>query len=112
MFCLQDVRVHKPASDLNIVELSSPVTPAHLRLLTRGRLLLSISSSSQPDALRLSGIVITKASCELFQTTLASSQSHREGNRHGTSGLAWMYLNNQGSLIYSVQIGNLPPNQQ
>ncbi|KAJ8937498.1 hypothetical protein NQ314_011812 [Rhamnusium bicolor] len=108
----EDVRVHKPASDLNLVELSSPVTPSQLRLLTRGRLLLSISSSSQPDELRLSGNVITKATCELFQTTLASSQSDHDSNPHSTSGLAWMYLNNQGSLIYSVQIDNLPPKQQ
>ncbi|KAJ8945492.1 hypothetical protein NQ318_002537 [Aromia moschata] len=108
----EDVKVPKPATDLNLIEMSSPVTPAHLRLLTRGRLLLSVSSSSKPEALRLSGTVITKASCELFQTTLASSQSDREGNPHGTSGLAWMYLNNQGSLIYSVQIDSLPPKQQ
>ncbi|KAJ8984920.1 hypothetical protein NQ317_012166 [Molorchus minor] len=108
----EDVKVHKPATDLNLVEISSPVTPAHLRFLTRGRLLLSISSASKPEALRLSGTVITKATCELFQSTLASNPLERDGNPHGTSGLAWMYLNNQGSLIYSVQIDNLPPKQQ
>ncbi|XP_018567536.1 dorsal-ventral patterning protein Sog [Anoplophora glabripennis] len=107
----EDVRVHKPATNLNLVELSSPVTQAQLRLLTRGRLLLSISSASKPEALRLSGNVITKATCELFQTTLSSNPSDHNGNPYGTSGLAWMYLNNQGSLIYSVQIDSLPPKQ-
>ncbi|CAH1993223.1 unnamed protein product [Acanthoscelides obtectus] len=108
----EDVRVHKPATDLNLVEVSSPVTQAQLRLISRGRILLSISSVSKPDAMRLSGNVITKATCELFQTTLASSQSEHEAKPHGTTGLAWMYLNNQGALIYSVQIDNLPSAQQ
>ncbi|KAJ8918575.1 hypothetical protein NQ315_013080, partial [Exocentrus adspersus] len=108
----EEVRVHKPATDLNLVELSSPVTPAQLRQLIRGRLLLTISSASKPEALRLSGNVITKATCELFQTTLASSSSSQDSNSYGTSGMAWMYLNNQGSLVYSVQIDSLPPKQQ
>ncbi|VEN34021.1 unnamed protein product, partial [Callosobruchus maculatus] len=108
----EDVRVHKPATDLNLVEISSPVTQAQLRLITRGASCSPISSVAKPDAMRLSGNVITKATCELFQTTLASSQSDREANPHGTTGLAWMYLNNQGALIYSVQIDNLPPTQQ
>lgn len=98
--------MHKPATDLNVVELSSPVTQAELRLLTRGRLLISLSSVSKPSAMKLSGNVITKVTCELFQTTLASGQSDKV-NPDGVSGLAWMYLNNQGSLIYSVQIDNL-----
>ncbi|RZB77502.1 short gastrulation, partial [Asbolus verrucosus] len=107
-YILQEVvRVKKPLHELNMVEIRSPVTSADLRLLTRGRLLLTIASVSKPEALRLSGSVITKATCELFQTTLASSPSDHNANRYGTSGLAWLYLNNEGSLVYNVQIDNL-----
>lgn len=83
------------------------MSPADLRSLTRGRLLLSISSLSKPEALRLSGNVITKVTCELFQATLASSSSEHNINPDGISGIAWMYLNNAGSLIYNIQIQNL-----
>lgn len=93
-----------------MIELSSPVSQAELRLLTRGRLLVSLASVSRPNALKLSGNVITKVTCELFQTTLASGQSDKI-NPDGVSGLAWMYLSNQGSLIYSVQIDNLSHRQ-
>lgn len=105
------MRVSKSATDLNLVEFSSPVSQADLRLLTRGRLLLSISSVSKPEALRLSGPIITKTSCDLFQTTLASSQPEKL-NPYGTTGLAWMYLSNQGSLIYNVQVNNLDPHHK
>jgi chordin len=105
-YILQEVvRVKKPHYELNMIEVRSPVTSADLRLLTRGRLLLTVSSVSKPEALRLSGSVMTKVTCELFQTTLASSPS--DHNPHGTSGLAWLYLNNEGSLVYHVQINNL-----
>ncbi|XP_044272067.1 dorsal-ventral patterning protein Sog isoform X1 [Tribolium madens] len=104
-YILQEVvRVKKPHYELNMVEVRSPVTPADLRLLTRGRLVLTVSSVSKPEALRLSGSVVTKVTCELFQTTLSSSS---DTNRFGTSGLAWLYLNNEGSLVYNVQIDNL-----
>ncbi|KAJ3642845.1 hypothetical protein Zmor_025596 [Zophobas morio] len=105
-FILQDVAiVKKPHYELNVIEIRSPVTSADLRLLTRGRLVLTISSVSKPEALRLSGSVLTKVTCEIFQTTLAPSAS--EANGYGTSGLAWLYLNNEGSLVYNVQIDNL-----
>lgn len=83
------------------------MSPADLRSLSRGRLLLTISSLSHPEALRLSGNVITKVTCELFQATLASSSSEHNTNPDGISGISWMYLNNAGSLIYNLQIQNL-----
>lgn len=92
---------------MNLVEISSPVAAADLRLLTRGRLMLSISSSSRPESLRLSGNVITKAACELFQTPLSSTASDKTANPNGVSGLAWLYLNNEGSLVYNIQVDGL-----
>lgn len=108
----EKIRVHKPAHELNLIEVSSPVSPADLRLLTRGRLVLSISSVSKPDALRLSGNVITKATCELFQSTLNSPNNDRGANPYGSSGLAWVFLNNEGSLVYNIQVEDLHPDQK
>ncbi|KAI4460395.1 chordin [Holotrichia oblita] len=64
----EKVYVTKPATELNVVEISSPISQADLRLLTRGRLVLSVSSMSKQHSLKLSGMVMTKATCELFQT--------------------------------------------
>ncbi|XP_074031748.1 chordin short gastrulation [Leptinotarsa decemlineata] len=99
----ENIIVHQPATDLNLIELSSTVSQADLRSLSRGRLVVTVSSVSKPEALRLSGNVITKITCEIFQTTLSSEKHSQDGD----SGLAWMYLNNQGSLIYNVQVDNL-----
>ncbi|GLV35923.1 short gastrulation [Carabus blaptoides fortunei] len=97
-------RVEKPAHELNIIEVSSPVSAAEYRLLTRGRLVLSISSVHKPDTLKLSGAVITRATCELFQTTLTSSTADKDQNLTNPSGLAWLYMNSDGALVYNIQI--------
>lgn len=104
----ETVRVSKPATDINVINVSASITQAHLRSLTRGRILLSVSSVSKPAALKLTGNIITKASCEIFQTTLSSANT---ANPDGVSGLAWLYLNNAGSLIYNIQIDKLPPKE-
>ncbi|CAH0554512.1 unnamed protein product [Brassicogethes aeneus] len=105
------ITVDKASSELNIVETTiSSVTHPDLRLLSRGRLLLTVSSVSHPNDLRLSGHIQTKIACELFQTTLSSGLN--EPNKNGSSGLAWMYLDNEGSLLYSIQLDNfksVPP---
>lgn len=102
----------KPAHELNEIEISSPVTPSDLRLLTRGRLVLSVASLSKPNGLRLSGNVITKTACELFQTTLSSAAVDKGFNQRGISGLAWLYLNNEGALVYNVQVDGLNDERQ
>lgn len=100
----ENVYVKKPSNELNVVEISSPVSNADLRLLTRGKLLLSISSVSQPTARKLSGNVMTKATCEIFQSLLLSNSEQQ--NPYRTSGLAWLFLNNEGSLVYNIQVAN------
>lgn len=104
----ETVKVSKPATDVNVINVSASITQAHLRYLTRGRILLSVSSVSKPEALKLSGNIITKASCEIFQSTLSSANA---ANPDGVSGMAWLYLNNAGSLIYNIQIDKLPPKE-
>ncbi|XP_022917906.1 dorsal-ventral patterning protein Sog isoform X2 [Onthophagus taurus] len=106
----EKVYVQKPATELNLVEISSPISQSDLRHLTRGKLVLSISSVSNPTILKLSGMIMTKATCELFQTPLSSSGT--EGNKLGISGLAWVYLNNEGSLVYNVQVDDVNPDEK
>lgn len=103
----QRVTVRKPDYDLNLINISMPVSPSDLRLLTRARLVLSVSSVSNPDALRLSGSVVAKATCEIFQSALSSTSSDRNANQQGVLGLSWLYLNNEGSLIYNVQVDGI-----
>lgn len=103
----EKVYVAKPALELNVVEISSPISQSDLRLLTRGKLVLSVSSISKQHTLKLSGTVMTKATCELFQTPLSSFGTDKDVNKFGTSGLAWFFLNNEGFLVYNVQIEDL-----
>uniref|UniRef100_A0A6M2DS97 Putative dorsal-ventral patterning protein sog n=1 Tax=Xenopsylla cheopis TaxID=163159 RepID=A0A6M2DS97_XENCH len=102
-------RVRKPGHELNVIEVSSPVSAADMRLLTRGRLALTVESRRRPEALRLQGPVVTRATCEIFQTALHSSSSAAESTT--TSGLAWLYLNRDGALVYNIQVDELDRTQ-
>uniref|UniRef100_A0A182TCJ8 VWFC domain-containing protein n=1 Tax=Anopheles maculatus TaxID=74869 RepID=A0A182TCJ8_9DIPT len=102
---LEDVqRVRKPAHDINVLEVSSPVSVSDLRLLTRGKLTLTVESRRNPDMLRLQGPVRGRVACEVFQTLLSS---HGVDVRSDASGLAWMYQNREGALVYHVQTHHL-----
>ena len=61
--------MEKPVYELNIVEVQSAVSSAELRLLTRGKLVVSITSKKKPAELILEGRVMTRATCEIFQVT-------------------------------------------
>lgn len=61
--------MEKPVYELNIVEVQSAVLNAELRLLTRGKLVVSIASKKKPAELLLEGRVMTRATCEIFQVT-------------------------------------------
>lgn len=100
-------RVKKPAHDINIIEVSSPLSVNDLRLLTRGKLTVVVESKRKPDALRIQGTIQTRVACEVFQTLLAS---HNPESRTDSSGLAWLYLNKEGSLVYNIQTHNLHMN--
>lgn len=102
LFLLQVKKVKKPAHELNIIEVSSPVSASALRLLSRGRLVLSVSSVHRPEALRLSGAVITRATCELFQSSLTSNVDRDLSKT--PAGLAWLFMNSEGALVYSVRV--------
>lgn len=97
------VKVKKPAHDYNVIEFSTPVTTHDLRLLTRGKLTLTIESR-KISTLRLQGNIITRVACELFQTLLFP---HSIETKTKTSGLAWLYLNKDGSLVYNIHTDSL-----
>lgn len=97
-------RVKKPNHDINVIEFSSPVSVNELRLLTRGKLQIVVESKKKPEALRIQGSVITRVACELFQTLLSS---HNPDSKTKSAGMAWLYLNKDGSLVYNIQTHNL-----
>lgn len=97
-------RVKKPNHDINVIEVVSPVSVYDLRMLTRGKLQIIVESRKNPEALRIQGNVVTRVSCELFQTLLSS---HNPESKTKSNGMAWLYMNKDGSLVYNIQTHNL-----
>lgn len=100
-------RVRKPSAEINVLELSSPISIQNLRLMSRGKLLLTVESKKYPQ-LRIQGHIVTRASCEIFQTLLAPPPNNNNNNDKlapstRSSGLAWVYLNTDGSLAYNIE---------
>lgn len=101
---LEDVvRVKKPAHDYNVIEFSSPLTTHDLRLLTRGKLSLTVESRKH-TGLRIQGHITTRVACEHFQTLLAP---HSSESTTKSSGLAWIYLNRDGAMVYNIYTDSL-----
>lgn len=102
---IEDIqRVKKPNHDINVIEVSSPVSIYDLRMLTRGKLQIIVESRKNAEALRIQGNVVTRVSCELFQTLLSS---HNTESKAKASGMAWLYMNKDGSLVYNIHTNNL-----
>lgn len=107
---------------MNTIEVRSAVKTTDLRLLARGRLELVISSRHHPQY-RLQGDVTTRVACDIFQATISSAEAEEAMGESGdgvapasslaitspttTSGLAWMYLARDGSLLYNVRLDEL-----
>ncbi|XP_054013502.1 dorsal-ventral patterning protein Sog [Hylaeus anthracinus] len=94
----EEIIVKKPSNELNFGEVRSALSGADLRLLTRGKLSISIMSRKDPQALRLAGVVGPRATCDIYQTLLLSETAS------AASGLAWAFLDRAGSLRYGVQL--------
>ncbi|XP_032668082.1 dorsal-ventral patterning protein Sog [Odontomachus brunneus] len=94
----EEMVVKKPSNELNFGEVRSALSGADLRLLTRGKLSISIMSRKDPQALRLVGTVGPRATCDMYQTLLLSETPSV------ASGLAWAYLDRIGALRYGVQL--------
>ncbi|XP_037939722.1 dorsal-ventral patterning protein Sog-like [Teleopsis dalmanni] len=92
-------KVRKPSTEINVLEISSPISIQNLRLMSRGKLLLTIESKKNPN-LRIQGHILTRTTCELFQTLLTP---HNGESKTKSSGLAWVFLNTDGSLSYNIE---------
>ncbi|XP_011191110.2 dorsal-ventral patterning protein Sog [Zeugodacus cucurbitae] len=96
-------KVRKPSAEINVLEISSPISIPMLRLMSRGKLLLTIESKKNPH-LRIQGSIITRTTCELFQTLLTP---HNAESKTKSSGLAWVFLNTDGSLSYNIETDHI-----
>uniref|UniRef100_A0A6B2E6G5 Putative conserved secreted protein n=1 Tax=Phlebotomus kandelakii TaxID=1109342 RepID=A0A6B2E6G5_9DIPT len=102
---LEDIqKVKKPAHAVNVIEISSPVSTSDLRMLARGKLFVTVESRRNPESLRLQGQVVSRVSCEIFQTVISS---HNPDSQQRTNGLAWIYLNRDGGLVYNLEVNDL-----
>lgn len=92
--------MEKASPELNVVELSAAVTSSELRLLSRGKLRLSISSRNSAGGVKmLEGMVGPRAVCETFQALLT-----HQAQGDNSAGLAWLYVGREGKLHYHVRI--------
>lgn len=98
------VIVKKINYDYNVIEFSSPVTTHDLRLLTRGKLNLIVESRKRPNILRIQGSILTRVTCEIYQTLLAPVSAE---SKTKSSGLAWTFINRDGSLVYNIHTDDL-----
>lgn len=96
-------KVRKPSAEINVLEISSPISIPMLRLMSRGKLLLTIESKKNPH-FRIQGSIITRTTCELFQTLLTP---HNAESKTKSSGLAWVFLNTDGSLSYNIETDHI-----
>lgn len=102
---LQDTIVVKKFNyDYNIIEFSSPVSTHDLRLLARGKLNLIVESRKRPNEIRIQGPILTRTSCEIYQTVLAPTSNE---SKTKSSGLGWVYINRDGLLVYNMHFDDL-----
>ncbi|XP_039301391.1 dorsal-ventral patterning protein Sog-like, partial [Nilaparvata lugens] len=95
----ETMKVEKPSSDLNTVEVRSAVSHQDLHLLSNLQLQLAISNHRQP-ALAVSGVARPRTTCDVYVGTVV-------GERSEAAGLAWVYVNRQAALDYHVQLDGL-----
>ncbi|KAL4715900.1 hypothetical protein ACJJTC_013200 [Scirpophaga incertulas] len=96
-------KVAKPSYDINVLEVSTPVSSADLRSLSRGRLSLTIESMGNPER-KIIGNVRQRAACEVFHASLIAE---RPPASPAAEGLALIYIDKDGSLVYDIQVDNL-----
>ncbi|GBP23181.1 Dorsal-ventral patterning protein Sog [Eumeta japonica] len=95
--------VVKPGFEMNILEVSTPVSAAELRSLSRGRLVLTVEAVGLSER-RITGQVKQRASCEVYHAPLLAE---RPPAASAPEGLALLYIDRDGSLVYDIQVDNL-----
>lgn len=92
--------MEKPSSDLNVFEVRSAVSNSDLNQMSKQRLSVTLRTRA---GLSMTGLVRTRAACELFQTPLSSPVDNADKSIK-TSGMAWMYIDKLGALKYFVRL--------
>lgn len=100
----EEIIVKKP-SNLNFGEVRSAISSTDLRLLTRGKLSISMMSRKDPQALKLMGAVTPRVTCEMYQTMMFPDTSAPIAP--GATGVAWAFLDRHGALRYGFQFNDL-----
>ncbi|XP_061716121.1 dorsal-ventral patterning protein Sog isoform X1 [Cydia pomonella] len=95
--------VPKPSYEINVLEVSTPVSAAELRSLSRGRLLLTVEAEGAPER-RISGSVRQRAACEVFHSPLLAERAPAS---IAPEGMAVLYIDKEGSLVYDIEVENL-----
>ncbi|XP_075238029.1 chordin short gastrulation [Lycorma delicatula] len=98
------VKVDKPSSDMNLVEVRSPISLSDLQLLSKHKLKVIISTKSGAT---LSGKIMTRTTCEIFHAPLIAPIDTTDVITTPVSGLAWMYIDMNGALKYHVQLDQI-----
>ncbi|CAH0381797.1 unnamed protein product [Bemisia tabaci] len=102
------IKIEKPSNELNTIEFSSVVTANDLKLLSKQK--LTVILSSKHSELKLAGPIVTRVACQLMQSTLSYQSDLDSGNSiHDypvtlASGLSWMFVDKEGFLQYTVQL--------
>lgn len=96
----EEINVRKPNQELNFGEVRSAISATDLRLLTRGKLSLSVLSKRDAQ-MRLIGVVGPKATCEMYQSLMISETPTQ------ASGIAWAFMDHVGALRYGVEVVGL-----
>ncbi|XP_034941805.1 dorsal-ventral patterning protein Sog isoform X2 [Chelonus insularis] len=99
----EEIIVSKPSSEINYGQVRSAITATDLRLLSRGKLSISIASKKDPQALKLTNSIGIHATCDIYQALLPSPPE----STGSASGLAWAFLDRFGALRYGVKLTGL-----
>lgn len=100
----ENVRVEKPSTELNVIEVRSAVSQSDLNQMSRQRLSVSITTKNGES---MSGLVMTRVTCELFHTPLAPPTDTMGVADTKTSGMAWMFVDKTGALQYHIQLDGI-----
>lgn len=89
---------------MNVIEVRSAVSTSDLNQMSRQRLVVSISTKSGES---ISGPIVTRVACELFQCPLGPPGDSGDYATTRASGMAWMYVNKEGALRYHVNLNEI-----
>ena len=106
---------------LTSIDFKTVFDAPELKALGEGRLSISIRLKSQPEDTRITGMLATKFSCDLFDCVLSPFDVNAKNNNlisnggsvavnpllstpnHAMRGLAWMSMHSSGLIKYQLR---------